>query len=298
MDEWSVAVQSHDRLGESALWHPVEQALYWIDLHGPAIHRLDPVTKVVVHWHVPDANTIGSIAFASRGRLIAAAEHEIRLFDTVTGKTEFFADPNERRPGLGYNDSKVDRHGRYWVGNYDSAEAAPRAILYRVGRDGSAAIGDSGFVVCNGPAFSPDNRILYFSDTLGRRLLAYDLDAITGALSGRRVLAEISLDEGIPDGIAVDSAGDVWCAQYGGGCVSRFRADGELAEKIALPVPHVTSCCLGGADLRTLYVTTGWGPSTTKAGERGDIGGAVFARRVTAPGLPEPIFEPTSGAIS
>ena len=295
---WTIAAQTYDHLGESALWHPREQVLYWIDLFGSKIHRLDPATGSIVHWPVPDAQTVGSIVFATQDRLIVAAQHELRLLDLKQGTFSFFADPDACRPGMGYNDSKVDRSGRYWLGNYDIAEAEPRGILYRVHRDGRSAVGDAGFVVCNGPAFSPDNRILYFSDTLARRLLSYEVNTETGVLSRRRVFTAIPTDEGLPDGLTVDREGHVWCAHYGAGCVSRFAPDGNRVEKIGLPVPHVTSCALGGADLRTLYVTSGWSPSVTAAGQDGDIGGALFARRVEVPGLPETMFDPLPGEQS
>jgi sugar lactone lactonase YvrE len=138
--------------------------------------------------------------------------------------------------------------------------------------------------VCNGPAFSPDGATLYFSDSLGKQILAYDLDVASGRLSRRRLFA--SARDGLPDGMTVDSEGHLWCALYGAGEVRRFRPDGSVSGVVPLPVPNVTSCCLGGDDLRTLYVTSGWTGST--AGD--DLGGSLFSRRVDVPGLPEPIF--------
>ena len=73
-----------------------------------------------------------------------------------------------------YNDGKLDRFGRLWVGTYELTEQHPRGILYCVTPDGTATIGDSGFPSCNGPAFSPDGRTMYFSDSVGRRILAYE----------------------------------------------------------------------------------------------------------------------------
>jgi sugar lactone lactonase YvrE len=282
--DWEVIGETRDRLGESALWNPRERALYWIDFYGPTIHRLDPAAGEARHWTLDGFSSIGSLAFAADGRLALALNDGIYLFDTATGQTTRFADPNEGRPGLGYNDAKVDRDGRYWVGTYEVTEREPRAMFYRLGRDGRSTVGDSGFAVCNGPAFSPAGDILYFSDSMGRRVLAYDLDRATGRLSAPRLFHQFAEADGIPDGLCVDSAGALYCALYGGGCLTRFAPDATVIETIPLPVRNVTSSCLGGEALDTLYVTT------AENGGRDPLDGALFARNVAVPGLPEPLW--------
>ena len=286
--QWQICAQTHDRLGESVLWHPVENALYWIDFYGPFVHRQRRAGGQVDSWKITPGETIGSLAFADKGRLILAVDHSLQLFDTNTGATRFFADPKSGRIDLAYNDSKVDRAGRYWVGTYNLAETERNANFYRVTAGGVASAVDDGFTICNGPAFSPDNRRLYFSDTVARRILSYDLDP-DGVISGRRTFCTFSPDHGMPDGLTVDSAGNVWCALYGGAQVVCIDAQG--APKLSLPVPaaHVTSLCFGGPGLKTLYVTTGWSKGTTEATKANDIGGAVFMRPIGNPGLPEPV---------
>jgi sugar lactone lactonase YvrE len=283
-DGWQVIGETRDRLGESPLWHPREQALYWVDFYGPTVHRLDPETGVHRQWRIDAAPTIGSLCFTDDERLLLALENGVYLFDTADGQLTFVADPNMGRPGIGYNDAKVDRDGRYWVGTWEMSERAPRGILYRLDSDGRVTVGDSGFIVCNGPAFSPSGEILYFSDSAGRRLLAYDLDRATGALSEPRLLVQFGENDGMPDGLCVDGAGAIYCAHYGGGRVSRFSAAGERLEVLPLPVRNVTSCCLGGSRFDTLFVTT-----AEDAGEN-PFDGALFARNVAVTGLPEPLL--------
>jgi sugar lactone lactonase YvrE len=282
--DWEVIGETRDRLGESALWHPREQGLYWIDFYGPTIHRLDPAAGETRHWTLDGFSSIGSLAFAAEGRLALALNDGIYWFDMATGRPTRFADPNDGRPGLCYNDAKVDRDGRYWVGNYEVTEREPRAMFYRVGLDGGATIGDSGFVVCNGPAFSPAGDILYFSDSIGRRLLAYDVDRATGRLSAPRLFHQFAETDGIPDGLCMDSDGALYCAMYGGGCVMRFAPDATVLDTVRLPVRNITSSCLGGNGLDILYVTT------AEDGGRHSLDGALFARRVAVPGLPEPLW--------
>jgi xylono-1,5-lactonase len=288
--DWQICAQTHDRLGESILWHPTEAALYWIDFYGPFVRRMKQPNGPVETWKIDAGKAIGSLVFADNGRLILALDNGLYLFDTVTGKTVPFADPRHGRADIAYNDGKVDRGGRYWVGTYDLAEVEPNGIFYRVAVDGTAVVADEGFVVCNGPAFSPDNSKLYISDTVGRRILSYDLDR-DGKLSGRQTFCSFSTDDGLPDGLAVDSAGNVWCALYGGGRIVCMDRQGALKLSLPLPTANVTSLCFGGPDLKVLHVTTGWSAGTTEETKKQDLGGSVLMRRVDIAGLPEPLMK-------
>jgi D-xylonolactonase len=286
---WQVCAQTHDRLGESILWHPQEEALYWIDFYGPTVHRQKWGRGLVESWKLELGQTIGSLVFVDNGRLLLAVDHGIHLYDPSSGSTRFFADPKNEQMNLVYNDGKIDRAGRYWIGTYDVSEKEPNGVFYRLGTDGRAEIADKGFVICNGPAFSPDNRTLYFSDTVGRRILSYEISP-DGSLSNRRVFFIFSIDDGMPDGLTVDSAGNVWCALYGGGKVVCIDPRGTLRKSLYLPAPLVTSLCFGGPDLQTLFVTTGRCTNWTTTIMPDEVGGTVFMRPVDSPGLPEPVL--------
>lgn len=288
--DWRIVTDCRDKLGESPQWNSATGEFFWVDFYGPTIRRLSADGKRT-DWTVPGFKTIGSVVPCEDGRLIAGMDSGLHFFDPRDGSLSPFADPNMERPDLVYNDAKVDRHGNYWIGNYDATESAPRGVFYVLNRRGEWRIGDSGFVVCNGPTFSPRGDVLYFSDSLGRQSLAYDLDGTTGALSGRRVFQKFSEADGLPDGCCVDVEGCVWIALYDGGKVLRLSPAGERLAEWRLPARFITSCCLGGKDLRTLYVTSAQNP----AGGEPD-GGAVFATEVEVPGLPEPLFRPPRAA--
>jgi sugar lactone lactonase YvrE len=288
--EWKIVARARDRLGESPMWHPRERAIYWMDWYG-TIHRLRLDGGKLDSWAIPGATSLGSLVFATRGRLMLALDSGLTLFDPATGTVEFFADPNENRSGVSYNDGKVDRVGRLWVGTFDLSEAEPRGILYCIDRSGRVTIADSGFIVCNGPAFSPDGRTLYFSDTAGRRIFAYDMGADTPRLTNRRLFAAMGADEGAPDGLTVDAAGDIWCAHYGVGQITRYAPNGRVKEVYRLPCPNVTSCSLGGEGFSTLYVTSGWSPGVRRAEDEPGQGGTLFSIEVEATGLAEPEFD-------
>jgi len=287
-----VVVDVQDGLGESVFWHDAEATLMWIDFFGPTLHCCDVHAEYhVKSWTIPGTRNVGSAVPMADGRVLLALDDGLYAFDRETGRCEYIADPNDDRPGIAYNDAKVDRAGRYWVGTYDAAERAPRGVLYRMTSDGTVAVADTGYMVCNGPAFSPDNRILYFSDTVGRRLLAYDLDPETGMPGIPRLFAEIEPDAGMPDGITVDAEGHVWCAHYGGSRVTRFAPDGVVARTIELPVPFVTSCCFGGGSLDTLYITTARSGLDEAALKAAPASGTLFAVEPGVAGIADRPFD-------
>jgi D-xylonolactonase len=285
----TVVARTRDRLGESPQWHAGEGAIYWTDLYGPTIHRLQPGDDVQ-SWTVPGTSFIGSLVFVRGGWLLLAIDTGLVLFNPKTATFTPFGDPNEGREGIVYNDSKIDRAGRLWVGTLDLAEAEPRGILYCVDTLGRTQVGDSGFTVCNGPAFSPAGDVLYFSDSIGRRLLAYDVTPGTPPLRNRRVFASMGPDDGVPDGLTVDADGGVWCAHYGAGRLTRYAPDGSVLMVLHVPCPVVTSMSFGGPDLTTLFVTTGWTLGITRAEDEQGSGGSLLSYDVGIRGLAEPEF--------
>ena len=187
------------------------------------------------------------------------------------------------------------------VGSLDQVQAATVQIVAQgtfadpefgsyesVGRGSGFVVDPSGIAVTNGPAISPDGGTLYLSDTTGKRILRHSIDRATGRLSHRRLFATI--DPGTPDGLTIDAAGRLWVAHYGGGCITRLMPDGTVDRVIELPTANVTSTCLGGPKLTTLYITTAEVPANP-----GPLDGALFCVEVDGPGLPEPIFAPWRG---
>ena len=181
----------------------------------------------------------------------------------------------------GFNDIFCDADGHVLIGSMRSNPFKPggpreKGELYRVRPDGSSSMLYDGVSLSNGIGLSPDGKQLYHSDTAPGHIVAHDVLA-DGSCSNRRIFA--STARGMPDGLAVDEAGCVWVAAYGGGCVTRFAPDGSLDCHLDVPAQAVTSLCFGGPDRRDLYVVTA--DNTNDESLRG----SVFRTRVEVPGL-------------
>jgi sugar lactone lactonase YvrE len=131
---------------------------------------------------------------------------------------------------------------------------------------------------------------MYHSDTPARTIRAFDYDAATGTPSHARTFAHWNGDAERPDGGATDSAGHYWGALYGDGRLVQLAPDGVLVAEHPLPAMCPTMCAFGGADLKTLYVTSARQRRDDAELARLPQSGGIFALRVDVPGLPEPAF--------
>lgn len=243
------------QVGESAVWSASQQALYFVDIMAPRLFRLDPTTDALQSWSMPEA--IGSFGLCRDGRAIVALRHGVHLFDLATGRLDFLVDPEPDRPGNRLNDGKVGPCGRFWVGSMDDrADKEPVAGLYCIDHDGSCRTAVEGLTLSNGLAWSPDGATLYHSDTRQRFVQTFDYNLATGTIANRHLLRMLDNEQGRPDGAAMDSEGFYWSAGVSAGCLNRIAPDGEIVERIDLPVAGPTMPCFGGPELKTLYVTS------------------------------------------
>jgi len=266
----------------------VEQALYWVDITGRAVHRFDP--KSGERDSVPQAHQIGCIVKREGGGFIAGFECGLGFLDDALAGLEMFAAPEVGLPQNRFNDGKCDRQGRFWAGSADKEEQEPSGSLYRVGHDHTIERLLSGVVIANGFGWSPDNSILYFTDSCRQRIDAYDFDPATGAIANRRVFAAVDVAAGMPDGLCIDAAGFVWSAHWGGGCITRYAPDGAVDRVIEMPVPNVTSLAFGGTDLDRLFVTTARLGLFDDEFAVASLSGGLFVIDAGVVGLPEARF--------
>lgn len=275
-------------LGEGPCWDARDQALYWVDILKPALHRFDPATGTdTVH---PMDSMVSNAWPRARGGLLIAAQNGIVQYDLASGRRLPFAHPEEARPANRYNDGKCDRRGRLWIGSLDMGTAPNRGSLFRIDPDGGWQRMDTGFTVSNGLGFSPDAKRLYFTDSSRRTVYVYDFDLERGEIAHRRPFVELPEGQGSPDGLTVDAEGFVWVAIWDGWTVIRYDPEGRVVMRLPMPVPRPTSCCFGGTDLRTLYITSASVRLPEQSLADAPLSGALFACTPGVAGLPETPF--------
>lgn len=275
-------------LGESPLWDPQQQLLYWVDIERAELHCLNPKTKEHRVWSMP--SEIGCIALRASGGLVAALRYGFAAIELPSGKVTMIDTVLTDTDGVMFNDGKCDRAGRFWAGTKDLAEQNDIGALYRLDVIGQATELTKGYAVANGFAWSPDNKIFYVCNSSARTIYQYDFDIKEGAISNKRIFATLSEDLGYPDGVTVDSEGGVWNAHWDGGCLTRYLPNGKIDDVINMPVRRPTSCCFGGPDLTTLYVTSASTRLSPKELEKDQFAGCVFSVDTGIKGLSETKF--------
>ncbi len=283
-----VAFRREDRLGESPVWSVREGALWWVDIHRPAILRAAlPGPDAVAEWEL--TGNVGSIGLRRGGGVVAALRTGFALLDG-DGGVQHLAQPIADQADLRFNDGRVDRRGRFWAGTVQERRVPGLAGLYRLYPDGSCRQMVSGITVSNGLAWSPDDRTMYLACSHERTVYAYEYDLDAGALGSRRVFTRFGSTDGVPDGATVDSLGCYWIAHFDGGKLTRFNPRGEVDQVVPMPVPRPTSCAFGGPGLDTLYVTSARFNLDPAALDAAPLSGSVFALRPGVAGLAEPEF--------
>jgi sugar lactone lactonase YvrE len=247
-------------LGECPVYDDRRDALFYEDIVNRTIYRVDLKTGAGRKWLFP--SQVGSFGLTETGRLVVALQDVVGLFDPETEKFDEIAVIERDNPETRLNDGKVGPDGAFWVGTMDDsgrapADAKPIGSLYRVDRSGKVEKKFDGLIVSNGLAWTPDGRTMFHSDSRGRWIDRWAFDPATGAISGRtRIVSDIADADGRPDGAAADVEGCYWSAGVSGACLNRYTADGKLIARYPVPVAAPTMPCFGGADMKTLFVTS------------------------------------------
>ncbi|PQM28528.1 gluconolactonase [Sphingopyxis lindanitolerans] len=276
-------------LGESPRWHAAEARLYWVDIDAQRIHRTDPATGDTETMQL--GCPVGCVAPRAGGGLVMGLKDGCALTDAWGEEPRAFGPqmlagiPEQR-----FNDGCVDAAGRFWVGSVTSDKSNPGAMLFRLDPDGSLTPMIGGLLTSNGAAFSPDGDTFYHADTPTHAINAYAVDPATGLLGEGRLFHRFEQGKGRPDGGTVDAEGCYWSALWDGWRVVRLSPAGELLQTVELPVQRPSMIAIGGADMRTAFVTSAGKTLTDEERARQPHAGGLFTFRVDVPGLVQPGF--------
>lgn len=279
VDQASCIAPVGAQCGESPIWDARAGCLRWVDIPNHSVHALDPNSGAVSSISLP---CLVSAVLPESGcdTLIVATARGVARLDPGTGAVDWLHDPEPDATGNRLNDCKADPAGNLFAGTMSEGAKGPTGALYRYGPDGIRPV-RNGLTISNGLGWSPDARRFYHVDSAPGVIRAYDHDPNTGALCDGHVLARYAPGEGKPDGLCVDSAGNLWVAVWDGARVDCLSPDGAVLRRVAVPAQRPTSCAFGGPDLRTLYIT-----SAAIGIEAPGEDGGIFAIDLPTPGLP------------
>lgn len=290
-------VDAQNATGESPVWVPHEQALYWVDIPNRQLLRWKAADAKVTRWTADQMIACIARREGEGNRWVAGMENgyfDVTPQDDGSLHATRLAGVQHGHGNMRFNDGRCDRQGRFWAGTMvmNMAAGISAGALYRL--DGavdsdplSARLND--FIVPNGLGFSPDGCTMYLSDSHPsvQSIWAFDYDIESGTPSNRRLFVDMNQYPGRPDGAAVDIDGCYWICGNDAGLVHRFTPDGRLDRSLEVPVKKPAMCAFGGPGLDTLFVT-----SIRPDGDLSDqpLAGGVFALQPGVAGLEEPRF--------
>ena len=195
-----------------------------------------------------------------------------------------------------FNDGAVDCKGRFWAGETDQEGSQfplsdkshrPKGRLWRFDPGGTVTEFLSGIYCSSGIGWSPDNKYMYYNDSVGRITRRFDFDPEAGTISNGIDFADFrepddlppprtakELPErllgGEPHGLVMDTEGNVWTAIWDKGCVLCFKPDGELVREVRTNDARYTACpAWAGENLGILFCTSAkvWGAGGANGGK-------------------------------
>jgi len=278
-----LAHQGNDELGEGPVWDTRAEVLLRVDIGAGRALAWDPASDA--SHALARGPEVSAVLPRSAGGWVLAAGHDLLLLDTIGAPTALLATLPGESVDNRLNDCACDPQGRLWAGTMSREYAPGTAALYRVDADKRVERMLAGTTISNGLGWSPDGHRMYFVDSPTQRVDALDFDPATGTLGERRTFATIDPRDGMPDGLTVDAEGGVWVCLFGGGAIRRYDERGRLDAIVQLPVTNPTSATFGGAELRTLYITSARRRLTPAQLEQEPSAGAVLALEPGVHGL-------------
>ncbi|CAH1267851.1 RGN [Branchiostoma lanceolatum] len=257
----SVAVDEPGLLLEGPHWDSLTGTLLYVDIHGQHVHRWDPVTKQKDTYDIDCM--VGAVVPRESGGAVVAAGTKFAFLDFETRQLNTVATVDPHKPRNRFNDGKCDAAGRFWAGTMGD-EPVPTKVdrkagsLYCLHTDGIVTKAFNEVDISNGLAWTSDNSIMYYIDSLQYSVDAFDFDLPTGTLTNRRKVVNFDLStDVVPDGMCIDTDGKLWVAMFGKGQVLQVDPEtGTHLRSVKIPADQTTSCCFGGPNLDILYVTT------------------------------------------
>jgi sugar lactone lactonase YvrE len=244
-----IAVRANATLAEGPRWDATRRRLLWVDIEGCELHVLESGEdraigfEAMVSAAAPTTGGAVLLALADRLALVDLADESVRTLVRLP-----------HGPAIRSNDGACDAAGRFWIGTMRLDLTPGAGALYRY--DGRLQRVLDGVTLSNGLGWTRDDTRMYYIDSALYRVDVFDFELASGRLDERRPFVSIEKSDGIPDGLTVDDEGGVWVALYGRSCVHRYDERGRLDAVLEVPAENVTSCCFGGDDGRSLFVTT------------------------------------------
>lgn len=287
MTDMQCAVNAQAKLAECPRWDERTQTLYFVDIDSFILYAYDTKSKSLAHRKFDEE--IGCFSLDEHEGFVAAFRSGVYTFEHFNADLKPYWLASYDQKTTRFNDGRCDAKGRFLAGTMYSPKDAFNGALHQFSQ-GKETLIDQAAWTSNGLAFSPDNTIMYYSDTPNHVVYQFDYDLESGVATNRRIFIEFPRGNGRPDGASVDSEGNYWSALYQGQRVVKISPQGKILEEYPVPATYPTMVAFGGPDMQTLFVSTCRGAQTEEELKQFPEAGGIFAIETNVKGQIEPRF--------
>lgn len=274
---------SQDQLGESPLWDHRRGLLFWVDIDNCIIHSLEPETKLLLNYALHEK--IGCLALAGEKDFILATESGFYLWNPETNHKNLLLAVQMPDKRMLFNDGKIDPLGRFWIGSKGPQGMSSLWIL----KNDTLEEKISNLSISNGLDWDLERGYFYHTDSAENSIYRYKIDAEFNNLSDNEVFFQPSI--GTPDGLTLDSEGNIWTAIWDGWKVIQLNPQGKILTEIAVPVQRPTSLTFGGEDFKSLFITSAFVGLCKNERQSQTSAGNLFMLKTDFRGSASEIFE-------
>ncbi|MGV6840234.1 MAG: SMP-30/gluconolactonase/LRE family protein [Planktomarina sp.] len=251
-------------LGEGPLWHPKRGQLFWFDINAKKM--LSRVNGQSLEWQFD--RHVSAAGWACENELLVASETELFLFNVETENTQHLCDMEADKRYTRSNDGRADPWGGFWIGTMGKSAQPHEGAIYRYYQGKLTRLFDN-LTIPNSICFAPDKSCAYFADTPTRQIMRQSLDNEGWPIGAAEVFVDLSAESHNPDGSVVDCDGNLWNAQWGSSRVACYDPRGVFQTAVDFPALQVSCPAFGGADGRTLFVTSAFENMDSPSPEQG-----------------------------
>jgi len=252
--------------GEGPHWDVATKSLYYVDIVCGGVARWNSTTGETKRVELDKA--VGFAIPTDKGDVVLGYDKNIcRLnLDGADPSALTTVHTVEQDKDTRFNDAKCDTLGRLWAGTMGNEGDVPGVVkagqgsLYSISSDLSIKHQVGGIDLSNGMDWTDDNSVMYFIDSVPRKVYAFDFNLNDNSVSNQRTCVDFGEGTmetlGLPDGMCIDNEGKIWVACFSASKVVRFDPEtGKNLQEVKLPATNITSVCFGGPNLDELYVT-------------------------------------------